>query len=475
MSRVHKAMKNIKLLIKEIFKKIGIKETSVFYNYLKYAIYPTILGVFLELRVFDKSVLYIDSFIHVLDKAGEISIDHSVLFSTSAAIISTVFTIIFVLLTLFIQMSGEYTSADILKSTETKNLMRLYASTAIFSLMMLETTCQFPIVVFTLTSICIASVYPFLQSMNSKIVYDIGIQNFRRKIPQIIASNDEYAYSEIKSLNKLSRSAIKDNKLRELLHITTYFTQIIAYIIREDNQKKMPNAIAEIGFQYLDLLEYLTNKDVTIEKRAQMIGLLLSQNKEYILNCSDIIEHNDLKYQIWTLKGIGIKMIKSDSNDGNLDSNINEIVYTIGICFDNIYKKRMENNGNENDEAINSRENDFVDKILEFLEELTRESYKAKLKVSPCESVQTLWEIGAKLFQLKTNTNFSSRNLRNVVNQLNDVELLLKPKTFEGLFDYYLQSVNGQDTEKYLAEFKEYYDREKNTPLFAISLEDATM
>ena len=129
---------------KEANRKLQqIKENRVLCQYLKYIGISILLGVVLELKffeyIFGKPVPLINQF---LNTSNSNPIDHLLVFSTTATLLATIFTIIFVLLTVFIQILDVYTSADIFQSNETKNLMRLYFTTIVLSLIMLETTHQ---------------------------------------------------------------------------------------------------------------------------------------------------------------------------------------------------------------------------------------------------------------------------------------------------------------------------------------------
>lgn len=164
---------------KNILEKIYKEEQKlVFKKYLPYVAFSLFLGIVVKFELFDKTFLFIDSFINILN---ENSYNYSSLFSTSAAILTTILSIIFVLLTVFVQMSDKYTSSDIFQSYETKVLIVLYLGTVILSLMMLETNCCFPTLILTLTFICILSIYPFLQSFSSKFVYEVSLDTSLKK------------------------------------------------------------------------------------------------------------------------------------------------------------------------------------------------------------------------------------------------------------------------------------------------------
>src|SRR5665647_881679 len=156
---------------KEANRKLQqVKENPVLCQYLKYIGISILLGVGFKYG-YDGFVSLIKPYLDILHISSMSSIDHSYLFSATATILATIFTIIFVLRTFFVQVSDISESADILWNDETKNLVRLYFSTIVLSLMMLEASFQFPTLVLILTIACIFSLYPFLNNLSDKLVY----------------------------------------------------------------------------------------------------------------------------------------------------------------------------------------------------------------------------------------------------------------------------------------------------------------
>lgn len=240
--------------IKSRIKKLYITKVQPFFClYRTYIGISIFLGIVLEFKLFDKisdkPVQLVNCF---LNSSSSSPIEHSSVFSTSAGILSTVFSIIFVLWTVFMQMSGEYTSADVVHNKEMKNLMRLYFGTIVLSLMMLETTFQFPILVLTLTFACILSLYPFLYNISNKLVYDVGVKNLSEEISSLINSNDEdRVISKIDSLESICKRSIIDNKQRVFRDILI----ILEMKTLKAKEKKMTKVIEIVGVGYLDILD----------------------------------------------------------------------------------------------------------------------------------------------------------------------------------------------------------------------------
>jgi len=206
-----------------------VKENPVIRQYLKYIAISILLGVGFK-YCYDGFISLIEPFLDILHISSVSSIDNSYLFSATATILATIFTIIFVLLTFFVQVSDISESVYILWNDEMKNLVRLYFATIVLSLMMLETNYQFPILVLILTIACIFSLYPFLNNLSNKLVYDVGLKNQSKKMSLLIASNDEvYTISEIRPLRDIGVRAIQEERLSYFKDVMSVFrTSIVS-------------------------------------------------------------------------------------------------------------------------------------------------------------------------------------------------------------------------------------------------------
>lgn len=301
-------------MLENILERINRKIQPDFQKYSTYIIISVFLGIALKTIIWkhetiDDLILSINQLLNISSNSSidNISIDHRLVSSTSAAILSTVFTIIFVLLTVFIQMSGAHTSEEVLQSKETKWLIRLYFVTIVFSLMMLETTFQFPIIVLTLTFTCILSLYPFLCAISSKFQYEVGVGKLGEEIYSLIdANNESLALGKINSLVRICKRSIRDNRRNDFLGIMFIFGNSV----EKAKQKNMTDFVKISGLDYLDIISYLTKNKLTTNNRRVMIMSVLRQINEYINNCSDILECNDLDLQAILIKDEGMNMIK---------------------------------------------------------------------------------------------------------------------------------------------------------------------
>lgn len=441
---IHDRVLNIK-------KNCYIKAQSVFRLYKTYIVISIFLGIVLELKLLDnlsdKPVQLINQFTNI---SNSNPIDYSLIFSTSAAILATIFTIIFVLLTVFIQISDGYMSAKIFHSNEAKNLMRLYFVTIVLSLMMLKTTYQFPTLVLTLTFACILSLYPFLHNISDKIVYDVGLRNINKKISLQITSNDEVStINEIMSLREICISSIEEEQLLFFSNIMSIFSAHI-YMVK---QKKMIEAVEEFGNQYLYILSFLVNENPITNCRKKMTELLLREVKRYMSNCTEFIKCDSLEYQMFLLKPIGIDMIKASFDD----KSIRVIINILWLKFYYLQENRNVNIIEEMEQE------DLKDILVKYLGEMAKESFKYNRENPFTFSVALLWKIGAELFQAKEEHNhpISQTLLSTIVEQLNEIEKLIDADFFEKKFEESKIQPFNEQNKTYLDEFKELYDQRK--------------
>jgi len=424
-------------------KKGYIEEQKLILNrYLPYIKISIILGIVVKFKLFDKTFLLIDSFVNILNESPY---DHSYLFSTSAAILTTVLTIIFVLLTVFIQMSGKYTASDIFQSDETKILMALYLGTVILSLMMLETTCRFPTLILTLTFVCILSIYPFLENFSSKFVYEVGLDNSLKRIPSLIISDNETStISELKRLGEVSIRVIKEDRLQYFFEIIKFYTNI-----REAKQKQMTGAVEAFGDQYLYLLTFLVKNNSITDNKKKMFKLLIRQIQDYMSNYSYMIKCETLELQMYLLKEIGIDMISSSFDNRSIE----KVVITLKNSLNNI------RNIETSDYSKEKLEKSLVEYIGELAEELFNNQKKSPFTIS----LVSLWEIGLELYKEneKSNTPDSSL-LFTVIKQIYELEELIGNINFEKQIEHFkLQFSDESGIENINSEFKKYYDEIK--------------
>jgi hypothetical protein len=336
--------KEVKYKLQQVKEKVNKKLQPYFKLYRTYIAISILLGAVFKYG-YDGFVSLIKPLLDTLHLSSMVpisvvAINNSYLFSTSAAILATVFTIIFVLLTVFIQISDVYTSADIFQSNETKNLMRLYFTTIVLSLMMLVTTFQFPMLVLTLTITCILSLYPFLHNLNDKLVYDIGVGKLHKEISSLIDSNDEY-FANIKanSLFVIGKKCVKDNR-QDTFNSIIYIFDISA---KKAETQIMGEIVETIGAYYSLFLDLLLKYEST-DKRRAMINSLCRHIYTFVGNYSEIIQCEDLDVQTYVLKDCGMQMLKADFDD----IYVNQVVGILCNIFNNIQKKRYaEDGGNE--------------------------------------------------------------------------------------------------------------------------------
>ena len=452
--------------IRKIISKM--KQEPVFHQYLWYIIISILLGIGFKYG-YDGFVSLIKPLLDIFHISSVSSIEHSYLFSTTAAILSTVFTIIFVLLTLFIQVSDVYISADIFRSNETKNLMILYFVTIFLSLMMLETTFQFPILVLILTFACILSLYPFLCNISDKLAYEVGVLKLYDEIPSLISlKNESLARAKISSLAKICKRSIKDDRKYDFYNIMPFFQTCVT----KAKQQKMVAVIERIGSEYSDILDYLiinnqtnnNNNNNNNNNKFTMFSLTLIQIDYYVANCFEMVNYTFIYGQTCSLINTGTKMIKADFDDKHVDQIIESIV---NIIYSVQMKREMDKKKREVDgePKIEYWEYNLESKILEYFGELATEIYNPKQEPSSLTTlVIAFFAIGARSCQLSDKLRLETTLTRvTVIEQLKNIENIIGSNNFEELFKevkYPKRHIPffTEEDKAYLDEFKKSYE-----------------
>lgn len=425
-----------------VLKKIYNEEKKLVLNkYLPYVVISLILGLVLKFKLFDKTFLFIDSFINILNENPH---DHSSLFSASAAILTTVLSIIFVLLTVFVQMSDKYTSSDIFQSYETKALMVLYLGTVILSLMMLETDCCFPTLILTLTFICILSIYPFLQNFSSKFVYEVSLDTLLKKISGLIDSGDEKStVKELMRLEEVSKRIIKEDRLKYFFDVISFYANI-----REAKQKNMSDVIEGFGNQYINLLFFLVNTKPLTDSKERMFKLLIRQIQEYMSSYSGMIKCERLELKMYLLKETGKDAINSDFDNKSIEGVVNTLHYSLTYIHErqnvDYYKGTLEKS------------------LVEYIGELAKELFD-KRKISPFTiSLLSLWEVGVELYKENEKSPQDSSLLFTVIKHIYEIEQLTGDSIFEEKIEFFrLRFSDKSDIHEISSRFKKYYDKIK--------------
>jgi hypothetical protein len=275
-------------------KLIQIKKEKVIFQYLIFIGISILLGLFLKYE-YDRFISLIEPSLDSLHILGMSSINNSNLFITSVTMLSTVVTLIFAILIFFTQVSYEYTLTDIFMKKETLILIISYFVTIILSLIMLETTFQFPILVLTMTIGCILLLFPFLYFLNRMLVFEIGVTRLNIDIMALIESrNRSQILIKLNSLKNISELCIKKDRLDYFSNILFHYTEFL----ENAQKKKMENAIDIIGFNYIEILLYSIKKSKT-KNRKIIVMSLFRQINTYITKYSEIIKCTNLELQIF--------------------------------------------------------------------------------------------------------------------------------------------------------------------------------
>lgn len=423
-----------KYILKEIYKE---EQKLVLKKYLPYFLFSLLLGIVVKFKLFDKTFLFINSFTNIL---SETPCDYSSLFSTSATILITVLSIVFVLLTVFVQMSDKYTSSDIFQDYETKVIMVLYLSTIILSLMMLESDCCFPTLILTLTFICILSIYPFLQNFRSKFMYEVSLDLSLKKIPMLIAVGDQgTTVKELMRLGELIERIIKEDRLQYFYYIISFYSYI-----REAKQKNMKYVIEGFGSQYVNLLYFLVKTKPLTDSKKTMFKLLIRQIQEYMSSYSDMIKCEKLELNMYLLKETGINAISSGFDDRSIE----EVVNTLHYSFTYIHERQN----------VDYYKGILEKDLVEYMGELANKLFNNR-KMGPFTiSLLTLWETGVEIYKENEKSYQDSLLMSIIINHIYEIEQLIGDSIFEEKIQFFRQRFSDKcDIHEFNNRFKKYY------------------
>lgn len=325
--------------------------------------------------------------------------DFSILFGTIATILSSIFALMFVVLTLSIQISDKYSAFDIFVNKETKLLMGTYFFTIISALFMIQYGYYFPVFMFTMATFCILSLYPFLRNINNKILFDIGTHNLGEEIAEFIDSRKEAsAKNKINELGYLGKKAVGNNSYSIVENIVEIL-QINFIMALKATECRL--YLDSFGTQYIKMLSS-TNKKTD----PKIISALFDHIHGYVNSCGATVVPEILFQQQRQIKDIALHWIEEKNSKKYITETI--ILIYMGIHKSN-HLLKIKN------------ENPVV-----FLEEIAEKS-KAKSLVECLEySVTALWYSAYKYYDLiirkssieDTSSNHNSKDIENLKNDL---------------------------------------------------------
>ena len=321
------------------------------------------------------------------------------------------------------------------------------------------TSCRTPILILTLTFACILSLYPFLNNLSDKFVFEAGVAKLSVEIPSLIDSNNEsLATSKIRSLAFINARCIKNSRIEYFYSIMSIF-EINAQNAKE---RKMRVVVETIGDYYLSFLDLFPKMKSTSRDIKSMISFLFRTIQSYLDNYFEIISYGSLEMIAFRLKGTGSNMI----TNGFDDKHVNRIIETLHNTFRSIQKKRSMDD-DEIEERIEESERD----LLQYIGELAIEASQNKLKLTFTTCGIVLIRIGAEVIWGKEKLNSNTSILFAVVKQLKEIEKISEVDYFEELF---IQAKNYNFIEpnfgKYVDEFKKEYQLRKSISINSINM-----
>lgn len=414
------------------------------------------------------TTLIISIIIGILLKYGTFSFNsltqHSpnyvVLFSTIATILASLFALIFLILTIFIQLSNKYSSFELFVSKDIIIFMTVYFLTIIASLAMIQSGYYFPVLVFTSATFCILLLYPFMYNINIKILYDVGVKNLGEEIAEFIDSKEQAsAVHRIEELGHLGEMTLHNNDFQNIDNIVNILSKNLE--VAGDN--KLFRIVEAIGTQYIKIITQCSSKT-----KEEIINKVLSEISTYMSLYSSNIYYGTLKKQQDAIKNLGIRFIQDDFKDEYILSIEKSLYWGLESTHQDLW--------------------DFDENALSYLGDLAKQSFK-KSSIKPLEeALACLWLIGFIIYieiideneecelnrlltrkeekDLTHRLNNLNRSLSITIDNLKSIEELCGNDEFENLYEKCQKSqiltwISNDDVPK----FKEYYSQssKKNT------------
>lgn len=411
-------------------------------NYYTILIISIIIGILLKYGTF--------SFISL----AKHSPNYVVLFSTIATILASLFALIFLILTIFIQLSNKYSSFELFIDNDMMIFMGIYFFTIIASLAMIQSGYYFPNLVFTSATFCILSLFPFMYNINRKILYDVGVKNLGEEIAESIDSKEQAsAVHRIEELGRLGEMTLHNNDFQNIDNII----HILSKNLEVAGDNKLFRIVEAIGTQYIKIIAQCSG-----ETKEEIIDKMLSEICTYMSLYSSNIYHGTLKKQQCAIKNLGVKFIQDDFKDEYILSIEKSLFLGLETTYEHIWN--------------------FDENALSYLGDLAKQSFKKSLNKPLEEALACLWLIGSIIYSetmeakieheqdrifsrreekdLRYRLNNLNRSLSITIDNLKSIEELCGNDEFENLYEKcqksqiltWISNVN-------VSKFKKYYSQ----------------
>ena len=384
---------------------------------------------------------------------GFSSPNNELLCSSIASILASIFALIFIILTLSIQMSGKYTSLDIIFKGETFALMFVYLFTIISSLLMLQLDVYLPIVILVLAVICILSLFPFLHSINSSILFDIGIENLSEEIAEAIDSKREAtAKSKISALGALGEKAI-GKKLFSKLELVLKTLEDNGDVAQKE---ELIRTFEEIGTQYL-----IIATNISRETEIKSAERILNDIKRYMSKIQKI-DISVLYPQITTVIEICIKFIENDFNEKYVIILEEALFYSLMVTYKENFSEITIINLKEIAKSSHKKiDNSYIiaTACLWLIGTIAFRD-KNELELSQYENIEKSWYDGKTKKEIESDLRKVDKKLTSIIEEIYELEKHVGIEEFEYTFekckDVYILKDLLESDELELKEFEDF-------------------
>lgn len=342
-------------------------------------------------------------------------------FSSISTGLAAIFALVFAIITVSIQITKRYNAIDLFFGKSTIILMLIFSVTIILPLLNLMLEIRlYPKLMISLFTFCILSLIPFLKNINSKLQFEVGLQNLKEEIFEVMdLGNDASTANKIRDLTLIGSKTIRQN----LTDKTNLIIGSLSDMSVSAREKKLKVTTEVIGIGFINLICSTDKK-----KDDKIISDLLTELKYHFGYCI----HEDIEYQYsiekhqQLLEQLGIKFIDNEFNE-KLIQQIMELYFSI-----------LESS---HEHFYGIKKNSII-----ILGELCRESFKKKLTKSGEYSVLYLWYSSANMLNwynkiLNSSQRISKKPqrifdiLKTAINVLYEIENLIGTDEFDRLFN----------------------------------------
>ena len=318
---------------------------------------------------------------------------------------------------------------------------------------MLQLDVYLPIVILVLAVICILSLFPFLHSINSSILFDIGIENLSEEIAEAIDSKREAtAKSKISALGALGEKAI-GKKLFSKLELVLKTLEDNGDVAQKE---ELIRTFEEIGTQYL-----IIATNISRETEIKSAERILNDIKRYMSKIQKI-DISVLYPQITTVIEICIKFIENDFNEKYVIILEEALFYSLMVTYKENFSEITIINLKEIAKSSHKKiDNSYIiaTACLWLIGTIAFRD-KNELELSQYENIEKSWYDGKTKKEIESDLRKVDKKLTSIIEEIYELEKHVGIEEFEYTFekckDVYILKDLLESDELELKEFEDF-------------------